>query len=302
MKVASTDLFNAAQVATRWGRWLDFPLLRIPAALLFLAPGVAGHNLLMIFVVEKLAQPWFAICRDCLFVVESIVFILLYRWYVRRIEKRRPLEVSFDGAAGEFGTGALMSLGIVGIAVLALVAAGSYRIESLNNPWTIIHAFAVFTSGALIQVLIFRLILFRLCEELLGTWISVAVIAPIFACAHMANPNASAISFAALAGSDVLLFAGFVLTRRLWLVWGIHAGWNFFQDGLFGMPNSGVTELPSWIVPEIGGPAWLSGGTFGIEASVGGIVLPLMAGIMLFVVAARRNQIVLPRWIRNRPA
>ena len=66
------------------------------------------------------------------------------------------------------------------------------------------------------------------------------------------------------------------------------------------MPNSGVTNLPSWITPSISGPAWLTGSDFGIEASAGGIILPLAAGILLFLVAIRRGQIVTPRWVRVR--
>ena len=54
MSVTSTDLFSRAVPTGRGGRFLDHPLVRIVVALLFLAPGFLLHNLLMIFVIEKL--------------------------------------------------------------------------------------------------------------------------------------------------------------------------------------------------------------------------------------------------------
>jgi len=99
--------------------------------------------------------------------------------------------------------------------------------------------------------------------------------------------------------TDFLLLGAFVLTRRLWLVWGIHAGWNFFQDGVFGLPNSGITSLPSWITPEITGPQWLTGGTIGLEASVPGVVLPLAATVLMFWLVLRRSQAIPSRRSRG---
>lgn len=98
---------------------------------------------------------------------------------------------------------------------------------------------------------------------------------------------------------DILLFAAFIYTRRIWLVWGIHWGWNFFQDGVFRMPNSGVTELPSWIQPVIQGPEWITGGGFGIETSFIAVFLSLIVGLIILKTAMDKNQIVLLAWKRT---
>jgi hypothetical protein len=54
----------------------------------------------------------------------------------------------------------------------------------------------------------------------------------------------------------VLLSAAYVLTRRLWLAIGIHFGWDFSQDAIFGV-GKGAKGL---VVGELSGPALLSGG------------------------------------------
>ncbi len=83
------------------------------------------------------------------------------------------------------------------------------------------------------------------------------------------------------------------------MVWGIHLGWNLFQDGVFGMPNSGITDLPSWIQPNINGPEWITGGSIGIEMSVIATVLSLIVGLIIIKKAIEKKQIVAPVWKKN---
>ena len=122
----------------------------------------------------------------------------------------------------------------------------------------------------------------------------------MFAGFHLGNPNVTIWSTCALILQDILLTAAFIYTRRIWLVWGIHAGWNFLQDGVFGMANSGVTTLDSWMTSNVEGPGWITGGEFGIEASVIATVLCVVLGIFILVRAIGRGQLVLPSWTRKR--
>jgi uncharacterized protein len=92
--------------------------------------------------------------------------------------------------------------------------------------------------------------------------------------------------------SDYLFGAAFVLTRRIWFVWGMHAAWNFIQDGIFGMPNSGIDQFPSWINPSVNGPVWLTGGAYGIEASALSLVLSIIGALILLKWASNVKQIV----------
>lgn len=70
---------------------------------------------------------------------------------------------------------------------------------------------------------------------------------------------------------------------------------------IFGMPNSSVTVLPSLIVPEIVGPTWLTGGGFGIEMSLIGVTLNVLAGVVLMKLAMDRRHVLGPFWPRRHP-
>jgi len=106
-------------------------------------------------------------------------------------------------------------------------------------------------------------------------------------------------SIFAIALQDIILSGAFILTRRVWLCWGIHWGWNFTQDGILGMPNSGVELLPSWFNSEISGPVWLTGGDIGIELSVLGVLLNIIVGIILIKISIKHKKILPPVWRRK---
>jgi membrane protease YdiL (CAAX protease family) len=147
-----------------------------------------------------------------------------------------------------------------------------------------------FAVGALFQDLVFLCIIFRLLEELAGTWLAGGVALGLFSVAHAFNPDATAGSTLSLFVTSLVILAPFILTRRVWMSWGFHAGWNFMQAGVFGMPNSGY-EFPSWIQPVIDGPQWLTGGAFGIEASMVAVALDVVLGTALLTMAVRHGQL-----------
>ena len=68
---------------------------------------------------------------------------------------------------------------------------------------------------------------------------------------------------------------------------GSHWSWNYFQGPIFGFAVSGG-DTPSLIKPVIQGSDWLTGGSFGAEASIPAFVLGLALAI-LFLIAPRRT-------------
>jgi len=81
------------------------------------------------------------------------------------------------------------------------------------------------------------------------------------------------------------------VTRSLPICMGLHAAWNFAQGTIYGVPVSGV-KADGWLVSTRSGPDWLSGGAFGVEASVIGLILCLLCTLGLLVVMRRRSSIV----------
>lgn len=299
MSVSHERLFPQRHPAGLAGKVVQFPLARIVVAALFILPFLLFHNTVIGDLIAATSEPSHSLLVYVDGVASFVVILLLYRLYTRTVEGRRAYEISGAKAPAEFGVGVLISLGMVGLMVALMSALGYYEIDQVGSSKILLDSVFLFGMGALLQELFFRILLFRLVEELVGSWLALLAVAATFGLAHLANENATPWTSAALAISDVLLTAAFIFTRRLWFVWGLHMGWNFAQDGIFGMPNSGVTELASWIRPVIEGPNWVTGGSFGIEGSPIVVFLSLAIGIVILRRAAGENQIILPAWKRR---
>jgi membrane protease YdiL (CAAX protease family) len=95
----------------------------------------------------------------------------------------------------------------------------------------------------------------------------------IFALAHGANPNASLMSTVNIALAGLVIGLGYVLTGELAIPIGMHIAWNFFEEFVYGFPNSG--QVPAnWLIGSVvNGPALWTGGAFGPEA---GLIVTLL--------------------------
>ncbi len=83
-----------------------------------------------------------------------------------------------------------------------------------------------------------------------------------------------------------------MLTRRLWLPIGIHFAWNFTQGGIFGSSVSGNQLGEGLLRSTLTGPDWLTGGAFGVEASIAVIAVGVVVGALILWRASRSGNIV----------
>jgi len=252
-----------------------------------LAVGAAGWNAPLTLILGTLT---------------AVLALLVYAWVVRRTEHRTPVEVARSGAAGALGRGLLIGAGLFTAVIANIALLGGYRVGGWGSVSGAV-ALAGFTAAAAVtEELLFRGVLFRIVEERIGTWWSLGLTGLLFGLVHLLNPHASlwgAIAIAVEAGG--MLGAAYAATRTLWLPIGLHFAWNFAEGGIFGTGISG-TDGPRGLLDGVtSGPAVLSGGEFGPEASLysvlGGVVVTAV-----FLVLARRRGHLVPRRRRTGPA
>lgn len=301
MIIRPNQLFTNANPTSKIGSFFQFPLVRLIIALLFIFPVFILYRLFRDFIVLPSPEEFRSYIQYVGAISSFLFLIFAYSLYVKYIEKRKAYELLIKHSLNEFGKGFLITAVLVFIVVAFLYVLGSYQISEWNsNKLIAIDLFMKFLMGALIEEILFRLIVFKLTEELLGTWFAFGIQVLFFGFSHVLNENATIFtSFAVVIIGGVLYTAAFMYKRRLWIVLGLHTGWNFLQSGVFGMPNSG-SPYEGLIIPSIQGKGWITGGSFGIEASYIAILLCLIVGVYFIMKAIKANQIVQPVWIRKR--
>ncbi len=114
---------------------------------------------------------------------------------------------------------------------------------------------------------------FQRLVEGAGPWVGQLVFAGLFALGHWGNPgmHGATRAWATLNIGLAAILLGFcyLRTRSLALPIGVHLGWNWAQGSLLGFGVSGTTDIKGvWSPVFHGRPEWLTGGAFGLEASV----------------------------------
>lgn len=225
--------------------------------------------------------------------------VLAYWMLVRVIERRKVDELAWRKLP-QLLWGLLAALALFAALTAQLWAAGVYRITSYGDAplWTLFLLIAV--APGITEEIISRGILFRLTEEGLGTWIALAVSALFFGFGHAFNPGATLWTSVAISIEAGLLFGLlYHVTRSLWWCIGLHAGWNFVQGAVFGIPVSGI-QIDGLLDSRLQGPDWLDGGGFGAEASVLTVLTCGIVSLLLLRRVLRTRSAIAPFWKRER--
>lgn len=275
-------------------RILRFPVTRIVLGLVFfMVPFLLIQAGATHFFEEKLFSrlgQFFGACMGC----------LSYAFYVAKIEKRVVSELALPGALREYSTGFVLGGLMVCLSVAAIAAFGGLRTLSAAPASIIALPLLMHITVGLIEEMVMRGIFFRVLQESVGSWLALLASGLVFGAMHMINDNISVLAIANIAVAGVFFAAAFLLTGRLWLCAALHAGWNFFQDGVFSLAVSGHEVKAGLLVTELSGPDWLTGGAFGIEGSAVDLALVVLASAAMVLLAWRQGRIVRPSWLRSR--
>lgn len=225
--------------------------------------------------------------------VLAVGLVAAYAWVVRRTERRVPTEVATAGAAARLGRGLLLGTAMFGAVILAIALHGGYHVTGAGSATGALEILGFMTVVAVVEELIFRGILFRILEERTGTWIAMLATGIVFGAMHLLNPDASlwgAIAISIEAGFP--LAACYAATRNLWVVIGLHLGWNVAAGGIFSVAVSGNGESLGLLEATTSGPALVSGGAFGPEGSVYAVGAGLVLTVWFLWLAHRRGTLV----------
>ena len=215
-----------------------------------------------------------------------------YGLAVRLGEGRAAGELALRPAPAELLIGGFLAVVMTTVLMSTLVASGAYDITLLGAApaWA---GIGLAVQAAVTEELWMRALLFRLLWRAFGPVPAFVACATVFAALHLANPGANPLAGATVAVAGLMFCALYALTGRLWLPIGVHATWNLAQGYLFGAAVSGgdLGQSVAVSTARAGAPTWLTGGTFGPEASIVALVLVSATTLVAVMLIRRRAQL-----------
>lgn len=222
-------------------------------------------------------------------VLGAVAAVAVYCCVMRRVARRSTPEIARSGAGREVLLGSAIGLAFILVSALLITAFGGYSFTWVGDGvmsvvWTTI---AVQIGAAVTEELLFRGLALQALEQMWGSRAAIVITSLFFGVAHLGAEGANAWSGLAIAlEAGALLGAAFLWRRNIWFVVGLHFAWNTTEQ-LLGIPVSGRAPEGLFIV-DVHGSDLLTGGSFGLEASI----IPVLMGVAIaavMLVRAHRN-------------
>ncbi len=228
-----------------------------------------------------------------LFSVNLLLVLLAWRWLERK--QLKDMWWVFSQKQWKY----LVSGLAAGLVEVLLVFGGMVIIGVVKPAWglasvptgTVLMAlgwlFASSILGPIVEEVLNRGYWFQNIKRGWGVVPAIVVTSLLFGGMHLLNPNADPLGAINIMLSATTYALSLLWLRSLWLPIGWHAGWNFAQFFIAGLPNSGVSvssmglEGTTLFVSSSLGSHWLNGGEFGMEASLIRTVVLIVAIIGL---------------------
>ena len=232
-------------------------------------------------------------------IAEQALIIILATLAIQAL-RRKPVSEVFGRFDGRWLThltiGGLLGGLLMAVPALCLMATGVVRFAASQASAQALGSAVLLMAGvALAEELLFRGVLFQRLIDGLGVWPAQILTALLFVLTHLNNPGMEGAT-RVWAGCNIFLASilfglTFVRTRSLAMPIGLHFMANVVQGVIMGFGVSGESE-PSLLIPAFqAAPSWLTGGAFGLEASLPGLLalLALLAGVCCFRRSALRS-------------
>jgi membrane protease YdiL (CAAX protease family) len=217
-----------------------------------------------------------------------LVALLLASGIVARIEGRTIADYGLPwrrAFCGQFWLGAAFSFASLTVLLLAIHLAGAFSFGSLALHGADIWKYGVFWTvplflSAVLEDFFYRGYLLFTLTTGIGFWPAAVVTSLWMGGMHYLNPGGHGLGPVA---AFLYCMVTCVVIRRtgdLWMALGLHAAWSWGEVFFYGVVSSGFPGQGHLLNSNFHGPAWLTGGTFGPEASWPSMALLVVWGIL----------------------
>lgn len=278
-------------------RVLHFPITQIII-------GIVVPFSLFVIIQNFVLKPFFYsiiqdenIANPIIHFISFLVLLAAYYFLFRLYDKRKITELSIKFFFKEMFGGFFFGFFTISLVIFILYLLGYYQAFSISTTHYPIKFFTFLMFAAIVEDLFHRGLIVRVCENWLGTNLTL-VIAMLVEMQHIFNPNFTLFSLFVTLIWGFTMAMMFIYTKRIWLPFFFHLGWNFSQP-FYGSNLTGLNDMGSIIQSTFTGPELLTGGAVGIEDSIFTATFLLLIGITLYYRAKREGKIVKSKLLKR---
>jgi uncharacterized protein len=271
-------------------RVLNFPVTKIIV-------GIIVPFSLFVVIQNFVLKPFFysiiqdkSITDPIIIFISVIVLLVSYYYLFRFYDKREITELSLKHFPKEMIGGFSFGFLTISLFIFILYLLGHYQAFSITTTHYTARLFTVLLFAGIVEDLFHRGLIVRVIENWLGTHVAI-VIAMLVELQHIFNTNSDLFSFSVDLIWGFTMAMLFIYTKRIWLPYFFHIGWNFAQP-FYGSNLTGANDFGTIIQSKFTGPELLTGGEFGIENSIFTPLFLSIIGIVLYYLAKKEGKIV----------
>ena len=173
--------------------------------------------------------------------------------------------------------GLLVGFGTNAVCILVAWLAGNVDFSvGRFQPLYLLASFVMVAIQSGAEELLTRGYIFGALSRRYSVWVALACNALLFGALHLLNTGVTVLSIVNIVVYGALLSLVMIYHGSLWFCITMHTSWNFTQNYLFGLPNSGLVSQQSFLHLEAARDSVLYNALFGVE---GGVVCTVVIGL-----------------------
>lgn len=306
----TSDIFfnDAGRLRSGW-RLLIFTGIYIVVVSIF----GALFGVVLSLIPEHVSRPFLASLWG--WVIQALILFVtavLVGWGCNLLLEGLPLRALgwalHRGWLRDLVVGSLIGAASLLLATAVSLAVGGYRFSFAAVALfpmvakTLLLSFIVFLIAGAAEEVLFRGYPLQTMARARLPWIGIVLTCVFFGAVHLNNPNVPEgfelfstpslrfinklinIPFLNTALAGVWLAVAYLRTRSLWFPLGVHWSWNWMMGAVLGLPVSGIKELTPQPLMHAAdqGPAWLTGGSYGIEGGAACTLVLIVSTIFIW--------------------
>ncbi len=190
--------------------------------------------------------------------------------------------------------GLLLGFGTNGLCVLISLLMGDIKLSFSGFDWKLLIVFLIFIFiQSSSEEVTDRIYLYqKLRRRYRSPLVAILINSIVFMAMHMGNPG-----FTWVAGLQIFM-AGFIWSLlvhyydSVWVAFWFHAAWNYTQNIIFGLPNSGIVSEYSIFKLEAASArnGLFYNVAFGVEGSIGSSLILLVVAIAIIIINRKKPE------------